>query len=1023
MGEELQELRTVMSWDTADAESGAQRMAKAFEKIESEEKNMAEQSAANQKRASDARKKAADDGKKGGHGGHGGGGMGANIGWALHDFAEGRGTNALFRLGSAFGVIGVGAAVATQAVSKFSQAYQDNARSVAATLGLQRAMGEGIESSGQRNRLYGFAERLTGSRAFFDQGEAGTGTRQSAGGIEGQRREIQAAIKEVQDARTFKGTFLDIFASGITGHARQLEGLDAEQRGGNKLTDLDVAAGNITRNRTAAERLGAYGSERAGHLGQSQTQYDEEAAALGDANQTGKIGNAEYSAKLAAAASQQQIRDRDTNLAFDARDRDSNVSIADAGIRRRGYHVAVEEARQRMNAAGVELRDAPTEEASKAATGKFLNAQEETRQASLSQREIDVRLDGEKRIADFRGQRGGRARFTGRSGSWTTRSNSWPSPKSAGRTPRKRRRSASTRRKRISTCCSASRPCNAWRPAAPCGSRRATWPQRARSCAARTTWKRNGPNCARRRWTRSTPWRTPRSAWSTSRGSEESLRAQAEAARNLAQAQQAIALHEQAIRRERHYEMESTQGRTAQLRFAASGRDDLGSLAEQRAESRVAIERANQAGNPPGAGRSARRTAAIARAQGRGGPLPQSRRHAAQLGRREPRPHPAPAAPDALRRVQQADGRHRRPDERASGHQRPDRERGRPAHRRTAQRPADLRAQPRGTSPRPRLEERAARRPRDLLEDPDGRCSRACPKPRSNHGRHAPSLPQHRPPARTPVLQPGWSFTNRVYGLDDGKESYYVHPGLPKSQWPKVGNTSLANAGANPQMFAVEVTPREDESTLILLEVAYKGIAGTKPDKITPDCDVQLLTMPTGTTSTGSGSTNYQVIIPVPQPKATREYVATTAPNYAGVGVGFAAAWLPAPPRLQPVDHADGGQHDHDQLLAKLLVPAGAHLAGDRPGQGVVRAGDGRVHLQDRLRVAAHGQIPRRFCGQPAGRPVLDHRRVPQGVRRRAHRRPRPGGWRDDQRAAFPEGPLLPRAGGRGRQHFPPSRR
>ena len=151
-------------------------------------------------------------------------------------------------------------------------------------------------------------------------------------------------------------------------------------------------------------------------------------------------------------------------------------------------------------------------------------------------------------------------------------------------------------------------------------------------------------------------------------------------------------------------------------------------------------------------------------------------------------------------------------------------------------------------------------------------------------------------PGTTPVLQPGWSFTNRVYGLDDGKESYYVHPGLPKSQWPKVGNTSLANAGANPQMFAVEVTPREDESTLILLEVAYKGIAGTKPDKITPDCDVQLLTMPTGTTSTGSGSTNYQVIIPVPQPKATREYVATTAPNYAGVGVGFAAAWLPAPP-------------------------------------------------------------------------------------------------------------------------------
>ena len=598
MGEELQELRTVMSWDTADAESGAQRMAKAFEKIESEEKNMAEQSAANQKRASDARKKAADDGKKGGHGGHGGGGMGANIGWALHDFAEGRGTNALFRLGSAFGVIGVGAAVATQAVSKFSQAYQDNARSVAATLGLQRAMGEGIESSGQRNRLYGFAERLTGARAFFDQGEAGTGTRQSAGGIEGQRREIQAAIKEVQDARTFKGTFLDIFASGITGHARQLEGLDAEQRGGNKLTDLDVAAGNITRNRTAAERLGAYGSERAGHLGQSQTQYDEEAAALGDANQTGKIGNAEYSAKLAAAASQQQIRDRDTNLAFDARDRDSNVSIADAGIRRRGYHVAVEEARQRMNAAGVELRDAPTEEASKAATGKFLNAQEETRQASLSQREIDVRLDGEKRIADFRGNAEARALY-GAQRELDNQKQLLAIAKERGEDAAKaaqvgvdaaeKNLDLLQRQQAVQRLATGS----AVRLAP--GDVAATGAKLRRSDdleAQRAELRQKAVDAV-------DALENAKKRVEYERGSEESLRAQAEAARNLAQAQQAIALHEQAIRRERHYEMESTQGRTAQLRFAASGRDDLGSLAEQRAESRVAIERANQAGNPP----------------------------------------------------------------------------------------------------------------------------------------------------------------------------------------------------------------------------------------------------------------------------------------------------------------------------------------------------------------------------------------------------------------------------------------
>ena len=152
-------------------------------------------------------------------------------------------------------------------------------------------------------------------------------------------------------------------------------------------------------------------------------------------------------------------------------------------------------------------------------------------------------------------------------------------------------------------------------------------------------------------------------------------------------------------------------------------------------------------------------------------------------------------------------------------------------------------------------------------------------------------------PGTPPVLQSKGKFSNRVYGLDDGSESYFVHPALPKSFWPRVGNTSLANAAANPQMFAVEVTPQVDESTLILLEVAYKGIAGSKPDRITPDCDVQMLTMPTGTTSTGTGSTSYNVILPVPQPKCTREYVQTgTAPTLADVGSGAAASFLPAAP-------------------------------------------------------------------------------------------------------------------------------
>ena len=148
----------------------------------------------------------------------------------------------------------------------------------------------------------------------------------------------------------------------------------------------------------------------------------------------------------------------------------------------------------------------------------------------------------------------------------------------------------------------------------------------------------------------------------------------------------------------------------------------------------------------------------------------------------------------------------------------------------------------------------------------------------------------------TPVLQAGATFSNRNYGLDDGRESYFVHPLLPKSAWPQVGNTSLANPKANPQMFATEVTPRLDESTLLLLEVSYKGIAGTKPDKITPDCDVQMITMPGGT---DTGGVVYNTIIPVPQPKVSREYISLTQPTYAGVSGGLVPAtnpWLPDAP-------------------------------------------------------------------------------------------------------------------------------
>ena len=139
----------------------------------------------------------------------------------------------------------------------------------------------------------------------------------------------------------------------------------------------------------------------------------------------------------------------------------------------------------------------------------------------------------------------------------------------------------------------------------------------------------------------------------------------------------------------------------------------------------------------------------------------------------------------------------------------------------------------------------------------------------------------------SPVLQPGSRFSNRTYGLDDGKRTFLVHPNYPSSKWPKAGKAD----GDNPSMYVVDVTDSDDPSSLVILEVTYKGIAGKKPDRITPDSDVQMITLPV---YPNGASAN--MILPMPQPRATREYVSTVQPTYQGVGAAISATWLPQPP-------------------------------------------------------------------------------------------------------------------------------
>ncbi len=76
---------TVLSWDTTGVEKGAQRVERAYKRLREQEDKM------------DPRKKGA-SGRGAGRYAAGGG----NMGWALHDLAEGRTRNGLMRLGEAF---------------------------------------------------------------------------------------------------------------------------------------------------------------------------------------------------------------------------------------------------------------------------------------------------------------------------------------------------------------------------------------------------------------------------------------------------------------------------------------------------------------------------------------------------------------------------------------------------------------------------------------------------------------------------------------------------------------------------------------------------------------------------------------------------------------------------------------------------------------------------------------------------------------------------------------------------------
>ena len=143
-----------------------------------------------------------------------------------------------------------------------------------------------------------------------------------------------------------------------------------------------------------------------------------------------------------------------------------------------------------------------------------------------------------------------------------------------------------------------------------------------------------------------------------------------------------------------------------------------------------------------------------------------------------------------------------------------------------------------------------------------------------------------------PVLQPGSRFTDRPWGLDDGTRKFLVHPDAPTKLWPQKG----APDSEYPSMYVLDVEESDDESTLILLTVTYKGYSNvtTKPVKVRSDCDIQMLQL------AGNGQAgNANILVAVPQPYTNAERIVGTLPNLTGVAQAAGnLAFLPAVPPL-----------------------------------------------------------------------------------------------------------------------------
>lgn len=462
-----QELRTVYTMDTRDADRGVQRVERAFERLGAAEKKAmndrsqreaarAEQEAVRrreraindleriEKEASDRRvaatraeyqrldklerdrqqkqalsmrlmQGATGIGPSAGQRAAGGGGFFADgnnrriAGDAINMAAGSSGwvmkLNALAHFGVRMG--GVGAVGAMMA-----KGYSAHERMREGTDGLRGALGERVNNSWHENPLTkGMVHALPlGLRhGFFgDPYKVARGDMQSVEGMGGQRQEIQEELKKAQDSRGYWSSFAKTISKPIPGLGRHMQrredqSFEAELRAQDKLLQLDSKIAEKTQAKTAAQRMGALESEKEGRLAENRLAMEERIKELNDANRAGKIGDGERVSGIRAAQSERELADADVNLRARAQWRGVMSQRELTYIGRRGEDVEQRSAASRLKTAESAQGDARTEEEKAAAAAAVDAARLEYEWAEKSTRERKTSLAIDREVANFRG--------------------------------------------------------------------------------------------------------------------------------------------------------------------------------------------------------------------------------------------------------------------------------------------------------------------------------------------------------------------------------------------------------------------------------------------------------------------------------------------------------------------------------------------------------------------------------------------------------------------------------------------